>query len=97
MYLRDGSGGERRQAEFGEYLIGGLAETFFDQCLGRFALKWCNFVLQAFELLREIIGQNIPARGKNLAELDKDGAELLQCPAQALSACQRWSGEQFPR
>jgi len=86
VYLGDGGRGERRGLETVEQFTDRLAEAGLDDPSGLLVREWRHAVLQFGKLLGDVVRQQIPAGGEDLAELDEDGAQFLQCQANACAA-----------
>ncbi len=71
MHLRDGSRGERRLVELGEYLRYRPAKAALDLPNGDARGEGRNVVLQFLQGDHIVIGQYVPAYAERLAELDE--------------------------
>ncbi len=78
MDLGYGGRGEGGFLETPKYLGNGLAVCLFDDLPRLFAGEGRDVVLQPGELHGDIVRQQVPAGGEDLAELDEDGAQLFQ-------------------
>ncbi len=86
VHLRNRRGGQRLFLEHREHLLGGAAVGLLDDGARDTAVEGWHAVLELGELVGDVRGQQVAARGQRLAELDEDGAQLLQCLAQPFGA-----------
>ena len=79
MYLGYRGAGYRGNVEFSKYFIGGLAIGFLYDLQDCFTGKWRHLVLQLGEFFCDVRGDEIAACRNDLAKLDEDWPQFLQC------------------
>ena len=82
VHLRDRGGGQRLLVERREHLLGGAAVGVLDDGARDAAVEGRHAILQLGQLVGDVGGQQVAARGQGLAELHEDRAEFLQRLAQ---------------
>ncbi len=97
MDLGDRGRGERLLVEREKDVLQRLAVGLLDDRARDDAGEGRHVVLQMGELFGEIIGQQIAARGQDLAELDEDRSEILQRAAYAPRARRAVAAKPVPR
>ena len=86
MHLRDGRRGEWRFVEHREHAFEPMTISTFDDGARLRTGKGRHMILQLGEFGRDVVAEQIAPCGKNLAEFNKQRAEVLEHRAQALSA-----------